>query len=87
MTSLHDSHRVLDEIFQEDVSFWPRSISCDLLSLPTAGSRKALVRLPPTNMLELFRKGTACWQIAEVVRAGDDPAAAILSNQGDCYFL
>lgn len=34
-------------------------------------------------MLDLFRKGTACWQIAEVDRAGEDPAAAILSNQGD----
>jgi hypothetical protein len=82
MSHLMDN-RVLDDIFKEDVSFWPRSISCDLLSLPTGSSTKALVKIPPANMLDLFRRGTACWHIAEVDRAGEDPAAAILSNQGD----
>ena len=83
MSDLSDSNRVLDEFFNESVSFWPRSVSGDLLSLPTGASKKNLVRLPPTNMLDLFRKGTACWQVAEIERAGEDPAATILSNQGD----
>lgn len=77
-----ESSRVIDELFEENVSFWPRSISCDLLSLPTGSSTKALVRIPPANMLDLFRRGTACWRTAEVDRAGEDPAKAILSNQG-----
>ena len=83
---LSDSNSVLDEFFndsKEGVSFWPRSVSGDLLSLPTGASKKNLVRLPPTNMLDLFRKGTACWQVAEIERAGEDPAATILSNQGE----
>lgn len=83
MSNLSDSNRVLDEFFNESASFWPRSVSGDLLSLPTGASKKNLVRLPPTNMLDLFRKGTACWQVAEIERAGEDPAATILSNQGD----
>ena len=83
MSDLSDSNRVLDEFFNESVSFWPRSVSGDLLSLPTGASKKNLVRLPPTNMLDLFRKGTACWQVAEIERAGEDPAATILSNQGE----
>ena len=69
-------------VFTDDVSFWPRSISTDLLSLPTGGSMNVLLRLPPKNMLELFRNGTKCWNIAEVEKVGEDPAAAILSNQG-----
>ena len=83
MSYFGDSSRVLDEFFNESVSFWPRSVSGDLLSLPTGASKKNLVRLPPKKMLDLFRKGTACWQVAEIERAGEDPEAIILSNQGE----
>jgi hypothetical protein len=82
--SFNNKKRILDEEFTENVSFWPRTLSCDLLSLPSGGSKKALVRLPPTNMLDLFRRGSACWKICEVdiEGDGDDPATAILNNQG-----
>ena len=76
-----------DGAFSDDVSLWPRSISCDLLSLPTGGQTNILVRLPPTDMVDIFKRGAASWRIAEVERTGEDPAAAILSNQGNHLLL
>jgi hypothetical protein len=84
---ISSNQRVLDEMFTKETSFWPRSLSVDLLSLPSGGFKRALVRLPPTNMLELFRQGTACWQITEVDNRGDDPASVVLNNQGMISYL
>jgi len=46
------NERVSDEIFTKETSYLPRSLSVDLLSLSLGGFKRALVRLPPTNMLE-----------------------------------
>ena len=87
ISSSADNSMLLDGVFSDDISFWPRSISCDLLSLPTGGATNILVRLPPANMLDLFKRSTGSWRIAEVQRTGEDPAAAILSNQGNSLLL
>ena len=87
MSTFSSDNRVLNEIFADDVSFWPRSISCELLSLPSGGSRNVLVRLPPRNMLDMFRRGTKCWQVSEVKKGGDETAAAVLSSQGKYSIL
>ena len=87
MFSTRSDNMLSNGVFTDDVSLWPRSISCDLLSLPTGGQTNILVRLPPSNMADIFKKGTASWRIAEVEKKGEDPAAAILSNQGNPSLL